>query len=248
MSTKVLSTQNYESFKLLQGNRHISNSHVKNLAEAMRLNPHTNEVRPILVNENMEVIDGQHRLEACKILGLPVSYIKGKGLTIEDAQRLNATQRNWNPTDYAYSFMLSGDSNYADYLDFRAKYKLPHNTTMSFLTQDINSTAYTKAFKDGLFKVKSMDKACELADMLVDLGEVCKDYRRRYFGLTFLLMAKNPIYRQKHFKKALSKYGDKYLARYETITDYIRAMETIYNYNIPLKNQIMIRLDLADIQ
>ena len=36
-------------------------------------------VSPILVNEKMEVIDGQHRLQAQKELNLPTYYIKNKG-------------------------------------------------------------------------------------------------------------------------------------------------------------------------
>ena len=34
---------------------------------------------PIIVNENYEIIDGQHRYSASKELGLPIRYIVGEG-------------------------------------------------------------------------------------------------------------------------------------------------------------------------
>lgn len=247
MSTKVLKTTNYNSFKLINGNRHISNNHVKHLAEAMRDRPETNSVRPILVNGDMEIIDGQHRFEACKLLNEPIYYIKGEGLTLEDAQRLNATQRNWSPMDYAYSFAIAGDESYQQYLDFRAEYKLPHNTTLAYLTQNINVPGMAQVFRDGMFKVKDIDLAHKIAGQLLEVGAVSKEYRRRYFGISFLLMATNPKYRHKHFVQAVEKHGSKYLARYENLSDYIRAFEAVYNFHLPVKSQIMLRVDLTSL-
>ena len=69
---KIHVTSDYSKFSYLVGNRDIVNKHVKDLSG------HIDERDlsiPIIVNENMEVCDGQHRLEAYKVLGLPVHYI-----------------------------------------------------------------------------------------------------------------------------------------------------------------------------
>ena len=92
---QVQVTSNYQIFKTLTSNRKVDMNHVKRLATSMKENPHLFETRPILVNENMFVIDGQHRLKAAQINKQPVYYMVSKGITIEDTRTLNTTQANW---------------------------------------------------------------------------------------------------------------------------------------------------------
>ena len=76
---KIHVTKDYDMFSYVIGNRDIVNKHVKDLSshiEQRDLNI------PIIVNEKMEVCDGQHRLEAYKALDLPVHYIIKEGLTL----------------------------------------------------------------------------------------------------------------------------------------------------------------------
>lgn len=71
----IQKTNDYSIFKQVNFNREKNKKQVQNLKEIIsqenRLHLH-----PILVNEKMEVIDGQHRLEAAMQLGVPVFYIK----------------------------------------------------------------------------------------------------------------------------------------------------------------------------
>ena len=53
-------TRDYDKFKLLEENRTVSKSHVNKLKIAIGDNPNIMRAQPILVNEDMEVIDGQH--------------------------------------------------------------------------------------------------------------------------------------------------------------------------------------------
>ena len=54
-------TTNYDSFRILAGNRAVSDYHVRQLAESYAKNPNLIELRPVLVNERMENI-GARRL------------------------------------------------------------------------------------------------------------------------------------------------------------------------------------------
>ena len=67
---KILSTYEYDKFKKIKGNRKIN---FKNLGKIINSMSKKQLVIPILVNEKFEVIDGQHRLQACIELGLPVT-------------------------------------------------------------------------------------------------------------------------------------------------------------------------------
>ena len=74
--TKVLYEKNYTKFTLLDDNRDINDVHVEALAKSMKK---SGQLMPIIVNENLEVLDGQHRLKACELLGLPVAYVVNIG-------------------------------------------------------------------------------------------------------------------------------------------------------------------------
>ena len=78
---KIHVTSDYDQFTYLVGNRDIVNKHVKSLST--EIDNRDLEI-PIIVNEKMEVCDGQHRLEAYKALDLPVHYIIKEGLTLGD--------------------------------------------------------------------------------------------------------------------------------------------------------------------
>jgi ParB-like chromosome segregation protein Spo0J len=67
MELKVMETMDYNLFSKFNGNRDVKILHVNRIAKSM-----TEQflIKPIDVNEKYEVIDGQHRLEACKETGL----------------------------------------------------------------------------------------------------------------------------------------------------------------------------------
>lgn len=239
----ILETRDYSQFNFLDTNRQIANSHVKKLAEAMREKPQTNKVRPILVNEKMQVIDGQHRLKACEMLSFPVYYVIGKGLTTKDAQHLNAIQKNWSPLDYAQSYATAGDDNYQTYLAFRDRFRLSHSTTLTYLTQSIAAGNIAEPFRAGYFKVKNVKKAEKLCKQLIEVGAYIKDYRQSKFGQAYMLLASHPNYNHKRFLSRAEKYQAKFIVRYENLSDYIRSIEALYNFNTELENQILLKIN-----
>lgn len=64
-------TKNYSLFKKYAKNRDIDGRHVEKLIASIKT-ANLLDCEPILVNEKMEVIDGQHRLEAAKSLNLDI--------------------------------------------------------------------------------------------------------------------------------------------------------------------------------
>lgn len=66
-----METRDYSIFKKLPGNREVSIE--SGLIDSMQSNGYLKQY-PILVDSEMRIIDGQHRLIAAKELNLPVSY------------------------------------------------------------------------------------------------------------------------------------------------------------------------------
>src|SRR5579872_7486370 len=113
-SLPVFSTEDYNIFSTLTGNRDVYPRHVRRLVRVLEKNPTFTRSNPIRVNKNMEVIDGQHRLAAFKSFAdrngeyHPVFYIVQDG-SLEDAKSLNAGSKPWGPADYAKAYAASGN-------------------------------------------------------------------------------------------------------------------------------------------
>jgi hypothetical protein len=77
---EVMRTYQYDMFSLLDMNRDIDESNVKNIMESIDMFGY--QPVPIIINEYGEVIDGQNRLEALRRTGNPVYYYMIPGLNI----------------------------------------------------------------------------------------------------------------------------------------------------------------------
>lgn len=121
MSFEILETRDYEMFKTLLGNRD-KKSESKIIDSIQRVGY---IMSPLIVNEKMEIIDGQNRLAALKSLGMPVHYIIQPGLGIEECRQLNIGQTNWTTEDYVYSYAEIGNDNYRRLASLLMDYKKP---------------------------------------------------------------------------------------------------------------------------
>ena len=68
-----MKTKDYEKFSIKSYNRNLNRNHINELKEKFATIGYKDYL-PILVNENYEIIDGQHRFVACKESGLPIVY------------------------------------------------------------------------------------------------------------------------------------------------------------------------------
>lgn len=71
-SNQVHTTTDYFLFKTIEGNRNKNLMHINRLKKSMADNY---LFTVIVVNENYEIIDGQHRFDVIKELKLPLHYI-----------------------------------------------------------------------------------------------------------------------------------------------------------------------------
>lgn len=111
MGKEILQTNDYSKFKKLKGNRNVNTVRVQRIIQS--INKVGYITSPIIVNEEMEVIDGQGRLEALRILGLPVEYIVHEQIGIDECISMNIHQTNWSDRDYIDSY---ADRKYKSYL------------------------------------------------------------------------------------------------------------------------------------
>ena len=113
-SGQVIYHTDHYTFKNSVGNRPIDWVHVKKLVSSMEQQDLHKE-NPIIVNLRGEIVDGQHRYEARKILVKSVYYTvcqKMGASTTNTIQLLNSNSKNWKPQDYLDSFCSQGHKDY----------------------------------------------------------------------------------------------------------------------------------------
>jgi ParB-like nuclease domain len=222
--TDVLLTGDYSMFKTIKGNRTLNQINLNLIKKSMKLQQ---LMSPILVNEHYEIIDGQHRFEACKALKLPVYYIMQKNYGLTEVQRLNVHSKNWNLVDYIDSYAFRGYEAYEMLRDFHLKYKFSISECITLLGTTASRPLH--ALRDGTFMVGDYDKAIERADKICAVGDFYDGYKRRAFVCTMIHLFENEEYNHDHFLAQLGKQPSK-LTNCFTMKDYLHLIESIYNF------------------
>ena len=234
---QVYETNDYSMFKTLDGNRNLNKLHVFRLKKSFS---EQYLFSPILVNNKMEVIDGQHRIEAAKSLNLPIRYIKLNGYGLSEVQVFNTNMKNWKREDYLVGYC---DLKYPEYLKFRNFMRRYPNFGIAsievILTQlaqapreyneGIKSSSISKYFEEGKLIIPDYEKSCETAEIIM-LFKPCYDgYNRRTFVIAMTGLLKNPIF---SYSELLSKLriNPGSLQHCYTVSQYKLLIEDIYNY------------------
>ena len=158
----VVRTYDYDQFKHLEGNRALLESRKKTIRKSVKANGQL--FSPILVNDKMEVIDGQGRLEVFRELGYPVEYIVSPGLTRKDCIVFNSTSTKWSTYDYVCSY---AELNYGDYIRLKSlidKHKKASLSSIQFAisgntcncgggSSSKRASGFGKSIIDGTFKL-----------------------------------------------------------------------------------------------
>jgi ParB/Sulfiredoxin domain len=174
--TEIKKTKDYSIFNYHESNRTIDPANLKRIISSIKtLN--LLEFRPILVDKQMHIIDGQHRFEAAKQLGLEVYYQVNKDATHEDIVLLNANQKRWTVENYADYYASRGNEHYQKLKDFAEKRNLPVASTLT-LVRTGNEHSYKK-FRYGGFKFLE-EEEIQLIDDLLDKVTKSKETMSRY--------------------------------------------------------------------
>lgn len=108
-SIEIRKTRDYHLFKFMAGNRAIKNR-AENIKESIQKIGWISN--PIIVNQDMEIIDGQSRFCALRDLNLPIEYQVIPHLDIDDCRTLNRYNTEWGSLDYLNSYAAEGNMNY----------------------------------------------------------------------------------------------------------------------------------------
>jgi hypothetical protein len=245
MVNTVYKTSDLLIFKHIKGNRIPNLKHVRRLVDSIK--KYGMKCNPILVNEQMEVIDGQHRLLAAKETNSFVYYIIINGYSLSEVHTLNLNQKNWQKKDYMEAY---ANMNYTPYVNLRnfcknnsdfnftdcialcqntaggnsrvlVQAKLKDNETSSYNLKEI--------FEHGTWLGGDFELAQDWADKIRTVKPYYKHYNRTTFVGTIISLFLNPSF-------DFNEFMDKLRLQPTALTDcanreqYKTLIEDIYNF------------------
>ena len=232
----VLSTKDYDQFKILEGNREINVSNVKSLQKLMLNNGNLTYEFPVIVDKDMYVIDGQHRIEALKGLGWEVGYTIEGAATIDTVRAINQGGRNWSWRDVAHSYAARGDEHYKWFLSFADMYELPFSPTLLIATGGKGENSNRAAFKRGSFKVYDKAKAHDTAKQVTEIQRLVQ-LKGGDFTFALIMAMQSPAYNHERMMHKLRSEGERLPGKAKR-SDYLRALEDMFNFGYPEDNRV----------
>ena len=249
---KVYKTSDLSIFTQIDGNRVPNLQHIKRLSDSIRV--YGMKCNPILVNERMQVIDGQHRLMAAKEAGSFVYYIVVDGYSLNEVHTLNLNQKNWAKKDFMDGYANMGVESYIklkaffdknDDFSFSDCIALCQNTgsgsTRTLAVQSATCKIESKSlqiFEQGTWRTGDMDIAQDMASKIRMIKTYYLGYNRSTFVGTMIGMFNNEKFDFNEFMHKLRLQPTAFVdcanrEQYKTL------IEDIYNYKS--RNKISLR-------
>lgn len=236
---KTQSTSDYSIFKKHLSNRPINEAAVTKLMASIKAK-NLLEYRPMLVDGGLHVVDGQHRLEAAKRLGIPIYYQVSEDANDEDMLGLNQGVSLWGISDFLHYFVSKGKPDYIKFKDFIEKKRLQCRMGLRVLMNGNHSKIAVQQFKNGKFefpKAEILDEVEELFLKYSDIVELINTKKMKGNLITSVTHFKNGLLdflRNKEidymaFKRRLEINLQK-LCKCAGPMEYVALFKEIYNW------------------
>ncbi len=240
----IQKTKDYDKFIFRDDNRErIDQAHVNRLAECIK-SKNMLDLRPLIVNDKMEIIDGQHRLLAAKILGVEVYYQIEKKLTAQDIIKLNISKA-WTLGDYLNFYCQHQYDEYLKLKNFMSKHNLNLKVALN-ITMGTAKLGYHD-FKMGEYTFDEENLDVEL-DACWDTVRYIKKMNGHSpytsssrFWKALLKLIRHPNFDKDKWYNNMQKMVDHFCAKAGT-DDYITMIQTIYNWRSQSK------IDLKEVE
>ena len=238
----VYVTKDYSIFKRLVGNRDIPESRISKIVESIQTIGWIHN--PIIVNEKMEVIDGQGRLTALQRLKMPVEYIIAEGAGNKECVYMNMNMVNWKLPDFIKSYAEQGNENYQRLLSLMEKYA-DGNLNIIFTAIYRISKAKTREIKSGILQLteEQYEAAIPRLEYIKPILEEIDD-KKLPGSVTTLMQTLIYYYDYPEVDKERLKYSvEKYIYNatpWVLNTDCEKEVENCYNYALSLEKKLSI--------
>jgi hypothetical protein len=227
---RIQSTNQYTLFGTIGSNREVDKKHVKRLAAAISEN-NLLHLNPIIVNSEMQVIDGQHRLQAAKLLNVPIFYVTDDGVNKGHIAALNTNQKNWATMDYVNYWQREKRPGFRDLAKFINNSGLPVSAAVSLLAFDPHGAL--KSMREGRVDTDNIEMANDIIDFI---HRVAEQYGYDWFICGGVAKSLRRMWEHPEFDS--EKLWDKIATQPRSVVlctsdkKYLEMFAEIYNYKV----------------
>ena len=228
---KIEKTKDYKKFKFMKGNRGILDRKVNSLMESIQ-NNNLMDVNPIIVNDKFYIIDGQHRFNALKNLGLEITYIQKDNLTLKEIQLLNSQTSNWAMNDFINSYCEIRNKNYIRFKEFSEKYNLTLREMLALFGRT-DGDSMLRPIKNGslIFDEEKIKTMVDIAEKYYEIRKFF-NWHHSFLVRAFVKIVKSPKYDHKRMIEKMNSVPNSYFIKGGDRKTMIRVFEDIYNYHM----------------
>lgn len=231
-------TKNYKMFISPVHQRDKNNNGVKAIMQSIKEHGFISaiSVRPsVEVPGKLEVYDGQHTVDACKRLGVPVIYNLFKEVTNKAMISLNGKSRRWKMTDYLKYGVTDNMDDYA----FLSGVYACENIPLTALIMMYGGNYANKPFKELNWRALTVKRGDMILDCIKDFEKSYNIEHVRYarFIWGFGKVVDSGFYDHNRMMRQLSKCSQM-LTKQANPHDYAKNIETVYNYGLSDKNKV----------
>lgn len=240
----VYKTSNYSWFKKFDWNRKTEDIHIRRLIQSYE---EIGQIPiPIVVTSEGQIIDGQHRFEAAKEVGLPIYYIINDNITAEQCEKLNIISSKWKVADKIHSRAERGNINYVRLEALVNSYKNFSPNLIAAVASHITVSggAITGKINAGTIEIseEELSRTSNILDYLD--GELIEVIRRKKGKISCMIdviifcYEYDKIDSKKLKEKIINNYPRaEYVAPAKTI-DAVSIVQDIYNYRSHEENKV----------
>lgn len=227
----IQTTKDYSIFEYIDYNRAIESVRVKRIEKSIREHGF---LLPILVNQDMKVIDGQHRLCAAEMANSIVDYIQ---IHIAEDKlpyliaHVNSTAKNWSLEDH---FNLWFKQKVPAYVEMK-KFMGLHGFNFTDFMAVMNLKG-SPAFKNGVYdfnaekKKMAKDRMSQVNEIINEELIHTKVREHAPFKKAVIRVVRHPEYNHIRMMKKLNELSD--ISKNTNSAGYVERLETIYNFHV----------------
>lgn len=225
---EVYQTKDYSKFKFREDNRETNHNHVKKLSNSMKERGWITGSY-VVVNSKYEVIDGQHRVKAATIAGVPINYTMERKSDFDTIRTLNCNQKNWLLQDHIHGFVTDGNPHYVKLDNFMKEFPELKITECMMLCKNSYTGVPRGTFESGNFTTKDMKKAKVWGENVMSLKPFFKFFNRGIFVRALVVALNKEGFEFDEFLHKV-KLRPNMLVPCGTVDQYLELIETVYNY------------------
>lgn len=226
-TNRIYETTNYSKFKQQKGNRYLDKKNLTQLKVSISENYLRN---PIIVNENYEIIDGQHRFNICQELKKPIYYIINVGYGLAETKRLNAVSRTWTTEDYLNAYVADNISHYVNFNTLYKRYSIPLTQLLTLFGHYQNKTNIREEFIKGTFTSENEELVYVFLERL-QLFSGFKQYTSSNFIKAFFRLFCYEKYNHEKMEKQWQKNAFM-MEKQTTMSEYLLLLtKNVYSYS-----------------